>query len=331
MKRYQRNIGIGGMAFLLLQMKVDVGAHPSRAIQDRSAATPIADTPQIGSPSPGPGPSEELPIGPGDLIEISLFGSPDFNQTVRVNNTNTIVLPLIGEVDVVGLSPEEAATLIRKKLVDGNFYTNPQVSVFVKEYAMEGVYVLGEVQKPGFYSILSARDVMQAISLAGGTTPKAGKVVTIKNPRRPKPVTISLASMEAGKTDAIGETDVKLMPADVINVSKAGIVYVIGDVHLPTGIVLENENLTVLQAIALAQGTNPTAALNDARLIHAGLDGPKEENIPLKKILDAKAPDIKVQANDIIFVPVSTAKAVSRRGIDSILQAVTGIAMYAHY
>jgi polysaccharide export outer membrane protein len=275
--------------------------------------------------------ADELPIGPGDLLEVSLYGTEDFHQTVRVGNATTIMLPLIGSVEVVGLSQKQAAELIRKKLIDGNFYTNPQISVFVKEYATEGVYVLGEVQKPGCYSILNARDVMQAISLAGGTTQKAGRVVSVKNPLRPEPVTISLASAQTGKSDVKDGTELKLMPGDTILVSKAGIVYVVGDVHLPTGIVMESENLTVLQAIALAQGTNPTAALNDAKLIHRSADGPRQESISLKKMLEAKAPDIKVQADDIIFVPVSTAKSVSKRGIEAILQAATGIAMYSRY
>jgi polysaccharide biosynthesis/export protein len=329
MKIRHRNIGILSLIFLMAPMSVDAGTNLRPATQKPEASTPLDKSSQIGAASPGL--AEELPIGPGDLIEISLYGNQDFNETVRVSNSNSILLPLIGGVEVVGISPREAAELIRNRLMDGNFYTNPQISVFVKEYATEGVYVLGEVQKPGFYSILNARDVMQAISLAGGTTPKAGKLVTVKNPKRPDTVTISLASTQAGRPDATGKSDFKLMPADEIMVSKAGIVYVIGDVHLPTGIIMESENLTVLQAIALAQGTNPTAALNDVRLIRPGLDGPKEESISLKKILMAKAPDMKVQADDIIFVPVSTAKAVSRRGLESMLQAVTGIAMYSHY
>jgi polysaccharide export outer membrane protein len=328
MKISHRNIEILGLVLLMAQWTVDAGTMWP-ATQKPVASTSLDNSPQIGPSSAGS--AEELPIGPGDLIEISLYGSQDFSETVRVSDSNSIMLPLIGSVEVVGISPREAAELIRKRLMDGNFYTNPQISVFVKEYATEGVYVLGEVQKPGFYSILNAHDVMQAISLAGGTTPKAGKVVTIKNPKRPDPLTINLASTQAGKPDATGKADVRLMPADEVMVSKAGIVYVIGDVHLPTGIIMESENLTVLQAIALAQGTNPTAALNDVRLIRPGLDGPKEESISLKKILEAKAPDTKVQADDIIFVPVSTAKAASRRGIESILQAVTGIAMYARY
>ena len=86
-----------------------------------------------------------------------------------------ISLPLVGALHVAGLSPVRVEELIAKKLVDGNFYKNPQVSVMVKEYSTQGLYVLGEVQKPGLYSVLQAHSLLQAISLAGGTTPKAGR------------------------------------------------------------------------------------------------------------------------------------------------------------
>jgi polysaccharide biosynthesis/export protein len=310
------------IAFLAAFLATQAESSQSQSTNTTEAVRPVPSEPAAA------GVADELPIGAGDLLEISMYGTEDFHLIVRVSNSKFVMLPLIGAVDVVGLTPRDAAGAIKKDLVSGNFYTDPQISVFVKEYATEGVYVLGEVQKPGSYSILNARDVMQAISLAGGTTPKAGRIVTINNPKRAKSVTVNLASNQSGKSEA---ADLKLMPGDTIMVSKAGVVYVVGDVHLPTGIIMESENLTVLQAIALAQGTNPTADLGDAKLIRRSSDGPKEESISLKKMLQAKSPDIKVQADDIIFVPVSTAKSVSRRGLEAILQAATGVVMYSRY
>jgi polysaccharide biosynthesis/export protein len=329
MKLHPRSLSVFVFVVLLVQFPGHTACGSSHALQQVPTPTQLERPTQTDSVAAVV--ADELPIGSGDLLEISMYGTEDFHESVRVSNSKVVMLPLIGAVEVVGLSPTSAAELIRKRLVDGNFYTNPQISVFVKEYATEGVYVLGEVQKPGSYSILNARDVMQAISLAGGTTPKAGRLVTIKNPTRPEAVTMNLASSLSGKLDKSAATEVKLLPGDTIVVSKAGIVYVVGDVHLPSGIIMESENLTVLQAIAMAQGTNPTASLNGTKLIRRGPDGPKEESISLKKILEAKAPDIKVQADDIIFVPVSTAKSVSKRGLEAILQAATGVVMYSHY
>jgi polysaccharide export outer membrane protein len=260
-----------------------------------------------------------------------MFGTKDFDQELRVSNTGEISLPLIGALSVAGLSPTQTAQSIGNKLIEGHFYNHPQLSVFVREYATAGLYVLGEVQKPGSYSILTAHNVLQAISLAGGTTPKAGRTVSITNPNRPHSVTASLNIAQPENSGAPPTDPVKLLSGDTLVVSKAGIVYVVGDVRTPSGIVMDNPNLTVVEAIALAQGTNPTASLDRARLIRRGPDGPKEIAIPLKKMLAAEVADMPVQADDVIFVPTSKARTASRRGLEAILQAATGVAMYARY
>ena len=105
------------------------------------------------------------------------------------------------------------------------------------------------------------------------------------------------------------KSNVDIYPGDTIVVSKAGMVYVVGDVHRPSGVPMDNTNMTVLQAIAMAEGTNSTAALNKAKLIRTTSSGtPQEIPLPLKDMLSSKVPDIRLQAEDIIFVPSSTAK-----------------------
>lgn len=124
----------------------------------------------------------------------------------------------------------------------------------------------------------------------------------------------------------------EVFPGDTIVVSKAGIVYVVGDVHKPSGVVMDNgTQMTVLKAIAMAEGANPTAALNSAKLIRTTPTGPQEMPLELKKILSAKSPDIHLQAEDIIFVPSSTVKGAGRRGLEAIIQAATGVAIYHPY
>jgi polysaccharide biosynthesis/export protein len=213
-------------------------------------------------------------------------------------------------------------------LVEGAFYKNPQVSVFVREYNAEGVYVLGEVQKPGFYPLLNARRLLEAVSIAGGTTPRAGKVVTITNPNRPDRTTSLNLSSDGNKA---GRENVQMMAGDTVTVSKAGIVYVVGDVRQPSGVVMEHGDLTVLQAIAMAQGTNPTASLKHAKLIRKTADGPQEIPLSLKEILAAKAPDIKLESDDIVFVPSSAGKSAGKRGLEAALQAATGIVIWGRY
>ena len=272
------------------------------------------------------GSAPEILIGSGDLIEVSLYGVPDFRTDVRVNSAGEISLPLLGTVAVSGLSVEQAGRLIERKLGEKGFYNDPHITVFEKEYATQGISVLGEVQKPGIYPLLGSRNLYDAISAAGGTTPKAGSYVLIthrQDPQHSVRVPLTTGSPESMKDNVTVE------PGDTIVVSKAGIVYVVGDVRQPGGFVMENgKAITVLQAIALAQGIGPNAALNGAKLVRKTPDGPKEVPLALKKILAAKATDPQLQADDIVFVPDSAGKSAFKHGAEAALQAATGIAIW---
>src|SRR4029077_1865045 len=225
----------------------------------------------------------DLLIGAGDLLEVSLYGMPDFKTDVRVNSGGEISLPMLGTVAVSGLSVEQAETLIARKLSEKGLFNDPHVTVFEKEYATQGISVLGEVQKPGIYPLLGSRKLFDAISVAGGTTPKAGRYALVTRRNDPQhPVQVPLLT---GAADAM-QNNVVVEPGDTILVSKAGVVYVVGDVHTPGGYIMENGNdITVMKAIALAQGTNPNAALNAARLIRKTPEGPKDVPLDLKKIM----------------------------------------------
>jgi polysaccharide export outer membrane protein len=298
------------------QVAPSAAAGPARVISTSQPAAAEAN------------PGSKLVIGPGDLIEVTVFGASDFDKQVRVSDDGEVALPFIAPVAVVGLTPRQAEDIIAERLSEGGYFNNPRVSVFVKDYATQGISVLGEVQKPGIYQMLGSRTLLDAVSMAGGVTPKAGRVVTITHREHPdSPQTVSLSN--TGNDPA--NNNLQLHPGDIVMVSKAGIVYVVGAVRQPTGIVLENPSLTVLQAIAMAQGTDPTAALNGAKLIRKSSSQPTEVPLPLKRILAGKSPDVKVQADDIIFIPSSAAKVAGKRGIEAILQAATGIAMYGKF
>jgi polysaccharide biosynthesis/export protein len=287
---------------------------PSSAPQ----ATPVAAR-STGSP-------QDLLIGAGDLLEVSLYGMPDFKTDVRVNSGGEISLPMLGAVAVAGLSVEQVQTLIERKLSQKGLFNDPHVTVFEKEYATQGLSVLGEVQKPGIYPLLGSRNLYDAISVAGGTTPKAGRYVLIT--RRNDPQHSVRLPLLTGAAESM-ENNITVEPGDTIVVSKAGVVYVVGDVRQPGGFAMENGNdITVLKAIALAQGTNPNAALNAARLIRKTPEGPKDVPLPLKQILAAKAPDLQLQQDDVVFVPGSAGMSAAKKGAEAILQMATGIAIW---
>ncbi len=272
--------------------------------------------------------SFEILIGPGDLIEVSVYGAPDYIKDVRVGSTGEVTLPLAGTVKVGGLTPAQAEALIAKRLSDGNFFNDPRVSVLEKEFVTQGISVLGEVQKPGVYQMPGPRKLFDALSAAGGTTPRAGNTVSLlhrSDSQKSEVVTLSYD----GKSST--QSNIYVYPGDTVVVSKAGLVYVVGDVRLPGGFVMENSHMTILQAYAMAQGANSTAALDRAQLIRkVGPEShPQETLISLKKILSAKSPDINLQPDDIVFVPTSGAKVAGRRTLDAIVQTATGMAIYS--
>jgi len=320
-----KSISLASLAFFAL-LSADGFA------QDRVGSPEV----RAGAPASGPlttpvaarstGSPQDLLIGAGDLLEVSLYGVPDFKTDVRVNSSGEISLPMLGAAAVSGLSVEQAETLIERKLSQKGLFNNPHVTVFEKEYATQGISVLGEVQKPGIYPLLGSRRLYDAISAAGGTTPKAGRYVLIT--RRNDPQRSVRAPLLTGAPESM-ENNVPVKPGDTIVVSKAGVVYVVGDVRQPGGFVMENGNdITVLKAIALAQGTNPNAGLSAARLIRNTPEGPKDVPLSLKKILTAKAPDLQLQPDDIVFVPSSAGKGAAKRGAEAILQMATGVAIW---
>src|SRR5215472_7047146 len=289
--------------------------HTSNAVTNTGAGNPAAASPS------------DLVIGAGDLLEIAVFGAPDFDKLVRVTSSGDVSLPFIGSVRLAGLTTTQAEKLVEKRLSDGGYFADPQVSVFEKEYQTQGISVAGEVQKPGIYPMLGSRRLFDVISAAGGTTLKAGNQVTISHRDASQSAqTVTLAGNGSDST----RNNPEVLPGDTVVVQKAGIVYVVGDVRTPGGFVMDKPVVTVLQALALAQGANTTAKLDAARLIRRTGDQREDVPIALKKILSSQAPDVNLQADDILFVPNSRAKSALHRGLEAIVQAATGVAIYSH-
>jgi polysaccharide export outer membrane protein len=271
------------------------------------------------SSSTGFGSGAAGPIGAGDLVEMSVFDTPELSGKLRVSNTGDIFLPLVGTLHVQGLKAEAAQTLIRQKFIDGGFLKDPQVTVFISEYATQGVSVVGEVRNSGIYPAFGSHRLLDYISIAGGLTPLAGTTITVTHlGHADQPEHFKMVSSSAPAL----ENNPEILPGDTIFVEKTGLVYVVGDVVRPGGFPMDHdEHLTILQLIALAQGTNYTAAKSSVRLIRTTAGGREEIPIDLKKIFASKAEDMKLQDNDILFVPNSAARTA--------LKAVAGAAVPA--
>jgi polysaccharide biosynthesis/export protein len=269
--------------------------------------------------------SSLLKLGAGDLIEVNVYNVPELNTKARVGNSGDIYLPLIDYVHVGDLTVEEAQSLIEKRLGDGGFVRNPHVTLFVDESASQGVTILGEVGRPGIYPDVGDHKLYEIISLAGGFTASAARKVSIARRNQSQTTNVELPRNLA---DDLSK-DVDIQPGDTIVVPRAPIIYVVGDVGRPSGLLVDNGTLTVLQAIALAGGTNKTAKMGGVRIIHKNPAGLTEQTVPLKKMLEAKAPDITSQADDILFVPVSGAKAIAGQTFSAALSLATAVSIYA--
>jgi polysaccharide export outer membrane protein len=306
----------------LLYLIVSGTALPLFA-QTIASVSPNADAAKL-SPTTNPV-THPLHIAAGDLLDVNVFDTSELSGKLRVDERGEITLPLAGELQVSGMTAEQAAHAVEAKLLSTEILKDPHVQVTVLEYATQGVTVLGEVKNPGVYPLLGSHGILDLISAAGGLTPSAGKAVTITHRDEPdKPVVVKLET----KPSSTASFNVDVRPGDTIMVSHAGIVYVVGDVGKPGGFLIENnDRLTVMQAIALAQGTNRTASLNHAKLIRKTETGREELPIPLKKILANNSPDQTLDDGDILFVPSSTAKN-ALRDVESVLPSVASAAIY---
>lgn len=310
-----------GMLALPVIAQTPTPAEPAK--QPAQSAAGAASNPTPSTPLPASG---SVKLGPGDLIEFSVFGVPDLNTKVRITNSGDVYLPLIDYVHIADLTTDEAQELIEKRLEAGGFVRNPHVSLFVDESASQAVSVLGEVNKPGPYPAIGDRRLFDLISAAGGMTDKAGRTVTIVPRDKPDQKTeVHLAANLAEDT----EHNIEINPGDTIIVSRAGIVYVVGDVGRPSGFSIEDDTLTVLKALALAGGQTRTSSLNGAKLIRQTPSGVQEISVPLKKIIEAKASDVPMVRGDVLFVPGSAAKAFAYRGVEAAISMTTALTVLA--
>jgi polysaccharide biosynthesis/export protein len=294
----------------------------SAAASGSVSANAAGSQPRKGNPAElGP----PVRIGPGDELDVSVFGLPDLSQHARVGDSGDVSLPLIGNLHLAGLSSGEAQALIERRLVEGHFVNNPHVSVYVREYTTEGISLMGEVNRPGVYSALGGHRLLDLIETAGGLTSKAGRTVTVAHRDDPQhPITLTLSNNAA----KAAENNIELLPGDMIVVSKAGIIYVIGEVNRPGGFVMENNNITASQVLAMAAGPTPMASLNGTRMIRRTLGGLQDTPLRLKKLLEAKIPDIQLQADDIIWVPNSKTKAITSTLMTTIIGTTASLAIY---
>jgi polysaccharide export outer membrane protein len=268
--------------------------------------------------------SSVLVLGPGDEVEVTVYGAPDLSVHTRLSPDGNISIPLIGYVRVAGLTSSEAEGAIEAQLRQNNIVNDPQVSIYAKEYTSSGISVAGEVAKPGFYSALGPHRLFDVLQEAGGPTDRAANKVVISHRDQNDATTLSISKDPA----EMAASNVDLQPGDTVVVPKAGIVYVLGEVTRPGGYVLNSTGgITVLQVVAVAGGPTHVASAGKTRLLRRTKSGFQEQQVNLKKLLRGKASDIAVQDEDILFVHSSAVKSALNAGA---LVATVGTAAIYH-
>jgi polysaccharide export outer membrane protein len=285
-------------------------------------------------------------LGPDDGLAISVVDLAELDAkalgTIRIDHQGNIQLPLAGRLHAAGLTVEKLEVEIGKRL--SGIMNKPEVSVSIAEYRNHPVSVLGAVRNPGVYQVSGRKTLYEILSMAGGLNPDAGNRVKITRRlavgRLPLP---NVTTVDSGKYE-IGELDVrKLVEAknpednievftnDVVTVPRAELVYIVGAVRKPGGFPLvEKEQISVLQAVSLAEGLAQAAGAKNARILRQTSPGGErsEVRINVARILNGRDRDVELQANDILFIPVSVAKSASIRAIEAAVQAGTGMAVF---
>ncbi|KAA6465383.1 hypothetical protein DYQ86_05440 [Acidobacteria bacterium AB60] len=270
-----------------------------------------------------------IPIGAGDLIEVTVFGQSDLSGRFRINEKGDVVIPLLGLVHMAGMTADDAAIDINARYIQAQILNAGQqhVTVFISEYATQGILVNGEVKTPGVFPALGVRMLNDLLTAAGGLTPTASSKIVITHKSAPdNPTTIEY------NPEAVPPLvpQVQILPGDTILVPRAGIVYIAGNVTRSGGYVLDGQHsMTVEKLMALAGWGGRAAALDHAHLVRTLGNGSREDvELSVNRIFKGKAPDIVLKDGDIVWIPTSRGKLVTEQAISSALGIGTSIAIY---
>jgi polysaccharide export outer membrane protein len=282
-------------------------------------------------------------LGPGDEIKVFQENAPELDgKTARVDDLGFVNLPLAGRLKLSGMTLEESEQALVPPL--GKYLVSPNPVVSITDYRSQPVSVLGAVNTPGVLQLQGRKTLLEMLSMAGGVRQDAGTEIQIT--RR---LSFGALPLPGAKPDASGdfstakinlvtllkgmapESNIAIVPQDVISVQRAELIYVTGSVKKPGGFPLStNGSISVMQALSLAEGVAPDAASHNARIVRSlNGDGERQEiRVDVGNILRGKSPDFDLQARDILFIPDSTSKKMATRFAEAALQAVVGIAIW---
>ena len=293
-------------------------------------------------------------IGVGDILDIHVNDEDDVSGHYQVDQDGNVKISLLSKpLPAAGTTTFQLATLMSEEFKKQQILRDPAVSVMILREMTQNVSVLGAVMRPGVYPIEKPSTVMDLISEAGGLAPNAGNTLTVTHQGQAGVVTgpvngsvsgtpsgaatnvsanssINLTNLMSAKDPA---ANMGIHAGDIITINTAPVVFVVGSVIRPGAFAVQDRRseMTVLQAVAMAEGPTPVASLSKAIIIRQSSSTAERQEIPLdlKKIMHGKDKDQVLEANDILFVPQSGLKAGAKRLGDIGAQAASNVAGYA--
>lgn len=228
-------------------------------------------------------------IGANDVLMITVLDDPTLSGRYTVEADGEFTFPLIGRIKAGGLSTRDFETQLKKRL-SPDYFKNPQVTVAVEQYRSQRVFVTGEVRQPGPVPLTGGMTLAEALVRAGSTLPSSSGEMAIVREKLKEPIRISIRDLETGQSSQ----NIELQDGDQIYVLRAESLYVFGEVKSPGAYSMQT-NMTVLQALSLAGGQTPNAALNRIKIVRL-VNG---KRVDIKKV---KLTDL-VRPGDTIVVP----------------------------
>ena len=275
-----------------------------------------------------------------DLITVRIFGSSEYGPTVRVGLDGTIQLPLIGSVQVEGLTVHQAQSLIAERLISAGMYRDPQVTIQIAESPNQTATVIGELH--GVVAIIGERrlyDVLAAVGSGGfsstattvvlggsGLPTTASHIITINRPGVAQPITVDLGT----NPEKSAEANIPIFPRDTIVVPRVGVIYLLGAFKNQGAIPLtQNSPMTLMKVAALTGGSGFEGKQGDMRIVRSVGTTRQVIRVDLAKVVKGQAPDPVLQAEDIVFLPSSSMKAAIKSGGIGTLLGIVSVLLVA--
>ncbi|HXM45731.1 MAG TPA: polysaccharide biosynthesis/export family protein [Bryobacteraceae bacterium] len=264
-------------------------------------------------------------IGANDLVAVSVYDVPELTRTVRVGADGLMRLPMLKQrIKADGLMPSELETAIATALVAEQLIVDPFVTVTIAEYNSRPISVAGAVKQPLTFQASGPVTLLEAITKAGGLAPEAGPEILVSRAQSAPDGSVTALVQRVlvkGLIDAADPAlNITLIGGEEIRVPEVGRVYVIGNVKKPGAFTVQDGvESTVLKMLALSEGLTPYAS-KDAYIYRREANGGKNEiQIPLSKIMERKAPDAPLLANDILYVPDNKGRRMTLGALEKVL------------